>query len=183
MLTKKFITMMILFVALAIAGSSSFAQNLPGDKAGRVADMLFKKLNLTQEQYSKVYSSLLGYYTNQANYTKDFKGNKSAYNDACMKDWEKVKTSMSSVLNKDQLAEFSSISENKMMYNTMVRRHKTETKTPEAGTTGMTTDPSKKTTETKTSDATKKTNDTKTTNATNKTNQTNSDTKKNTGKK
>ena len=160
MFRKKIITMMVVLVSLFALSSSSFSQNLPGDKAGRTADMLYRKLNLSDDQYSKVYTSLLGYYTNQNTYMKEFKGNKTACDDACKKDWDKVNSGMSSVLNKDQMAMYTGMNQKNMMYAASVRYHKKVEKTPETSTTDMSKDPTKKTEDTK-KDVTKKTDDTK----------------------
>ncbi len=160
MFSKKIITLMIVFVSLFVLSSDSFSQNLPGDKAGRTADMLYRKLNLSNDQYAKVYSSLLGYYSNQESHMKEFKGNRSACDEACKKDWDKVNSSMSSVLNKDQMAMYNGMNQKNMMYAANVRYHKKATTTPETGNTDISKEKSQKTDDTK-KDMTKKTDDSK----------------------
>ncbi|MBS1518029.1 MAG: hypothetical protein JSS91_08070 [Bacteroidetes bacterium] len=164
MFSKKVISVMILLVALFAFSANSFSQSMPGDKAGRTADMLYKKLNLSTDQYSKVYSSLLGYYSNQDSHMKEFKKDKSACEKACMTDWEKVKTAMSGVLNKDQMAKFSGMNEKSMMYVKNVKRHKKQMNTTtESKPTGeVKKDEKKMETTKKSEDPTKKTTDTKT---------------------
>ncbi len=152
---------MVVLVSLFALSSSSFSQNLPGDKAGRTADMLYRKLNLSDDQYSKVYTSLLGYYTNQESHMKEFKGNKTACDEACRKDWDKVNNSMSSVFNKDQMALYNGMNQKNMMYAANVRYHKKVAKTPETSTSDLTKDPTKKTDDTKKTTETKKTEDSK----------------------
>ncbi len=161
MFSKKIIAIMMVMVSLFALSSNSFSQNLPGDKAGRTADMLFKKLNLSEDQYTKVYTSLLGYYTNQESHMKEFKGNKTACDEACKKDWDKINSNMSSVLNKDQMAMFNGMNQKNMMYAANVRYHKKVATTPETSTSELTKDPTKKTDETKKTSETKKTDDPK----------------------
>lgn len=152
---------MVVLVSLFALSSISFSQNLPGDKAGRTADMLYRKLNLSDDQYSKVYTSLLGYYTNQESHVKEFKVNKTACEDACRKDWDKVNNFMSSVFNKDQMALYNGMNQKNMMYAANVRYHKKAAKTSETSTSDLTKDPTKKTDDTKKTTETKKPEDSK----------------------
>ncbi|MEO8664993.1 MAG: hypothetical protein ABI462_05800 [Ignavibacteria bacterium] len=147
MLSKKIISMMIVLAALVSLSSNSFAQNLPGDKAGRSADMLYRKLNLSTDQYNKVYSSLLDYYTKQGSKT-----------DAKM--WETEKSNIGNILNKDQMGTYSSMSERSIMNPVMRKRPKTITKTTETSSSSMTKDNTKKMEDVK-KDQTKKMEDVK----------------------
>lgn len=52
-------TLMMLVIAALFVSANLFAKSFPGDEAGAKADYLYKKLNLTSEQYSKVYSMFL----------------------------------------------------------------------------------------------------------------------------
>ena len=52
-------TLMLLVLAALFVSANLFAKNFPGDEAGAKADYLYKKLKLTNEQYSKVYSMFL----------------------------------------------------------------------------------------------------------------------------
>ena len=52
-------TLMMLVLAALFVSANLFAKNFPGDEAGAKADYLYKKLKLTNEQYSKVYSMFL----------------------------------------------------------------------------------------------------------------------------
>ena len=49
----------MLVVAALFVSANLFAKNLPGDIAGARADYLYKKLKLTNEQYTNVYSIFL----------------------------------------------------------------------------------------------------------------------------
>ncbi len=153
---KRIIPLMFLFAALIGFSTDSFAQKLPADRAGKEADMLYKKLNLSSDQYSKVYSSLLSYYTKQDVNMKEYKNDMKACEEACKKDWETVKSSMSSVLNKDQLAEFSKMNDKSMMHGSMKKHHKRMKKMTGSEKTEMNKDATKKMDDTK-----KKTEDSK----------------------
>ncbi len=52
----KKLTILFIFGIISAFASSTFAQVYPGDIAGAKADYLYKKLKLTNEQYTKVYS-------------------------------------------------------------------------------------------------------------------------------
>ncbi len=54
---KKILLMLV--VAALFVSANLFAKNLPGDIAGARADYLYKKLKLTNEQYTNVYSIFL----------------------------------------------------------------------------------------------------------------------------
>lgn len=141
---KGIITLMILFAALTGFSTISFAQKYPGDRAGKESDMLYKKLNLTDDQYSKVYSSLLSYYTKQDVNMKEYKNDMKACEEACKKDWESVKSSMSSILNKDQMAIYSKMDDKSMMRASMKKHHKKMTKSTGSEKTEMNKDEAKK---------------------------------------
>lgn len=49
----------MLIVSALFVSANLFAKNLPGDIAGARADYLYKKLKLTNEQYTNVYSIFL----------------------------------------------------------------------------------------------------------------------------
>ncbi len=123
MLSKKILTLAFACLLIVAASSSSFAQSRPGDKAGRTSDMLYKKLNLSNDQYTKVYQTFLNYYSKEGSSMTTGKNHKeSGY--ASKEDWDAVKNSLSSVLNKDQYAEFSSMNEHAVMNPVMKKRHK-----------------------------------------------------------
>ena len=56
MIKKTFLSLVIVAIFFA---ANVFAHNYPGDMAGAKADYLYKKLNLTNEQYASVYSIFL----------------------------------------------------------------------------------------------------------------------------
>ena len=60
MFRTKLITLFLL-VAVIFAFSNLNAKDLPGDKAGRKADYLYKKLGLSLDQYTKTYQAILAY--------------------------------------------------------------------------------------------------------------------------
>lgn len=55
---KRISFAMVIFMIFAFAGVI-LAHNYPGDYAGAKADYLYKKLNLTTEQYTKIYQIYL----------------------------------------------------------------------------------------------------------------------------
>jgi hypothetical protein len=119
---------------------------LPGDRAGRIADMMNSRMSLTSDQYNKVYSAYLDYYT-----TMD--------KDATKTNDTKLNEDLGKVLSKDQITMVSSMkNDNWSEMKSSKRRHKKMKKTK---TMNNTTDTSKtinkdnKTTDTK-KDATKK---------------------------
>ncbi len=169
MFRKNFIAMMILLVALVAINSNAFAQMKPGDRAGAAADMLYRKLHLTNDQYMKVYPAFLDYYTK----------NSSGKSDA---NWETVKNSMSSTLTKDQMAEYTTMNFNPMSTSSMMKRHhKRMMKSTDNTTKDMSKDNTKKMDDTK-KDGTKKMDDTKK-DATKKMDDTKKDMNKKTDKK
>ena len=98
-------TFLSLVIAAMFFSANLFATDYPGDVAGARADYLYKKLKLTNEQYSSVYSTFL----DAANKMEAMKLNKMAddakkekmkqMHDETMKSIEKI-------LTKDQLAKW-----------------------------------------------------------------------------
>ncbi len=146
---KRVISFMFLLAVLIGFNSDSFAQKLPGDRAGKESDMLYKKLNLSADQYTKVYSTLLNYYSKQDVNMKEHKNDMKACEEACMKDWETVKSGMSSVLNKDQMAIYSKMDDKSMMQGAMKKHHKRMTKSSGSEKNEMNKDATKKMDDTK----------------------------------
>ena len=91
----------MLVVAVLLSFSTSFAQQLPADKAGHKADYLYSKLNLDKDQYTKVYQSLLTYETK----VKDLKGN----NEGIKKLQTEQNTELGKIFTKDQSAKYDGV--------------------------------------------------------------------------
>lgn len=98
-------TFLSLVIAAMFFSANLFATEYPGDIAGARADYLYKKLKLTNEQYSTVYTSFLG----SAMKMEAMKLNKMA-DDAKKEQMKKLhdETMMSieKILTKDQLTKW-----------------------------------------------------------------------------
>jgi|GEM_PF-1218155 hypothetical protein len=102
---KLFVSMLV--VAVLVSFSTSFAQQLPADKAGHKADYLYSKLKLDKDQYTKVYQSLLTYETK----VKDLKGDKKANAEAMKKLQAEQNTELGKIFTKDQASKFDGMKE------------------------------------------------------------------------
>lgn len=63
MFRKNLIRAAIILFITFIAAGNLYSQRMPGDRAGRMADRLYRDLQLTDEQYTRVYQALLEYET------------------------------------------------------------------------------------------------------------------------
>jgi len=98
---KKIILMLV--IAALFVSANLFAKNLPGDMAGARADYLYKKLKLTNEQYTNVYSIFL----NSALKMEAMMKNKmapEAQKEQMNKLHDETMKSIEKILTKDQLA-------------------------------------------------------------------------------
>ncbi len=97
---KKILLMLV--VAALFVSANLFAKNFPGDIAGARADYLYKKLKLTNEQYTKVYSIFL-----EAAMKMDGmdmkKMSKDSKNETMKKMHDETMSKVEKVLTKDQL--------------------------------------------------------------------------------
>lgn len=114
MLKKKIISLMIMMIAAATLNTELYSQSHPGDMAGRSSDMLHRRLDLSDDQYHKVYSILHDYYVNR-----------TSNSDA--KSWDAAKTSIGNILSKDQLSTFSSMSDSSILNSGNSRRNRGRT--------------------------------------------------------
>lgn len=122
MLKLKVILTLVLFAFLL--SSISYAQNLPGDRAGRKADFLYKKLSLTNDQYAQIYKLFLGHETK---YIEDAKTKgKHKCSEECKKEHESMNAEISKILTKEQLPKFEAIKDkwDKKVYKKKVRKIK-----------------------------------------------------------
>lgn len=99
--------LVILALLIAFVGTT-MAKEFPGDKAGKKADYLYKKLALTNDQYAKVYQILLAYETKCAEKCHE-KGKKC--DEKCKAECKTTQTALlgdiDKVLNKDQVTKFA----------------------------------------------------------------------------
>lgn len=121
---------LLVIVALLIAFiGTSMAKEFPGDKAGKKADYLYKKLTLTNDQYTRVYQILYDYESKM--YDKcHVKGHKC--DEKCKTECKNMQAAalgdIEKVLNKDQVTKFAPMKEKffKMSMKKKVKKVKKE---------------------------------------------------------
>ena len=128
MLKVKSLVVLVVFAILFSFIGTTFAKDYPGDRAGRKADYLYKKLSLTTDQYTKIYQSYFAYETKIDDLQKA-KKDKGAYKDELMKLQNSANSDVEKILNKDQVTKFTGMKDKmfKMSYKKRVRKTKTET--------------------------------------------------------
>jgi hypothetical protein len=84
---------------------TAFSKDLPGDRAGRKADYLWKNLKLSDDQYVKVYQVLLDYEM-KVDAMKLNKMDKKAKDEQLTKMQEGVNTELGKIFTKDQNEKF-----------------------------------------------------------------------------
>jgi len=114
MLKKKIISLMILIIVTVALNTELYSQNNAGDMAGRSADMLHRRLDLSDDQYHKVYSILHDYYINRTSNSDS-------------KSWDAAKISIGNILTKDQLSTFSSMNDSSILNSGNSRRNRGRT--------------------------------------------------------
>lgn len=110
MFSKKIVSTVFLLMMLMAVSAKSYSQNYgseskywPGTLAGRSSDMLYKQLNLTDEQYNQMYTSFYTYYSKQS---PDLLGYGPYTN------WSDQRTTISGYLTPDQVTKFSNFEDN-----------------------------------------------------------------------
>jgi hypothetical protein len=118
--------LLVLVILVGFFGSA-FAVNFPGDRAGWKADYLYKKLNLTVEQYSKVYPAYLSY-EQKVDDLKAKKLDKKGLEAEMSKLQAGVNAEIEKTLTKDQVTKWTPIKDKfyKMTWKKKVRKPKTE---------------------------------------------------------
>jgi hypothetical protein len=117
---------LLVIIALLIAFvGTTMAKEFPGDKAGKKADYLYKKLSLTNDQYTRVYQVLFDYESKM--YEKcHIKGHKcdEKCKTECKTAQGNVLSEIDKVLNKDQVTKFAPMKEKffKMTYKKKVKK-------------------------------------------------------------
>lgn len=102
---KVLVTLLILILLLSFS-VVSFTKDLPGDRAGRKADHLWKNLKLSDDQYVKVYHTLLDYEM-KVDAMKLNKMAQTAKDEQLNKMQENVNTELGKIFTKDQNGKFS----------------------------------------------------------------------------
>jgi hypothetical protein len=123
---KSLLVVLVLLVAFA---GTTFAKEFPGDKAGKKADYLYKKLTLTNDQYTKVYQTLFAFET-KTDEKCHAKGHKC--DDKCKAECKAMQTSLlgdiDKILTKDQVTKFAGMKDSffKMSMKKSVKKVKKE---------------------------------------------------------
>ena len=118
-------TLLVIIALLVAFVGTTLAKEFPGDKAGKKADYLYKKLALTNDQYTKVYQILFAY-ESKAYEKCHAKGHKC--DDKCKTECKTSQTNVlgdiDKVLNKDQVTKFAPMKEKffKMSYKKKVKK-------------------------------------------------------------
>lgn len=105
MLKKKVLVTLLTLMLLLSFSVVSFAKDLPGDRAGRKADHLWKNLKLNDDQYVKVYQTLLDYEM-KVDAMKLNKMAQTAKDEELKKMQERVNTELGKIFTKDQNEKF-----------------------------------------------------------------------------
>jgi hypothetical protein len=102
---KSLLVVLVLLVAFV---GTTLAKEFPGDRAGKKADYLYKKLTLTNDQYTKVYQTLFAFET-KTDEKCHAKGHKC--DDKCKAECKAMQTSVlgdiDKILTKDQVTKFA----------------------------------------------------------------------------
>lgn len=119
MLRKVFISLFVILLIFAFS-TSTFAANWPGDRAGKKADYLWKKLKLSNEQYVKVYQSLLEY-EKKVDVLKAEKKDKKAREEEMKKLQDGVNAEFAKIFTKEQSATYDKMKD-KFFKKTFVKK-------------------------------------------------------------
>ncbi len=118
-------SLLVILVLLFAFVGTTIAKDFPGDKAGRKADYLYKKLSLTNDQYTRVYQILFDYESKI--YEKmHIKGHKC--DEKCKAECKAMQNNVlgeiEKVLNKEQVTKFTPLKEKffKITYKKKVKK-------------------------------------------------------------
>lgn len=101
----KSLVVLLVFALLASFTMGAIAKDWPGDRAGKKADYLYKKLGLTLEQYTKTYQAFLDY-EKKVDALALNKMDKKAKDEACVKLQTEVNANLAKIFTKDQNVKF-----------------------------------------------------------------------------
>lgn len=122
-------SLLVIFAILVAFVGTTLAKEFPGDKAGKKADFLYKKLALTNDQYTKVYQTLFDY-ESKIDTKCHAKGHKC--DDKCKTECANMQKTVlgdiEKILNKDQVTKFTPMKDNffKMSMKKKVKKVKKE---------------------------------------------------------
>jgi len=127
-------SLLVIFAILVAFVGTTIAKEFPGDKAGKKADFLYKKLALTNDQYAKVYQTLFDYET-KVDAKCHAKGHKcdDKCKTECANNQKTVLGDIEKILNKDQVVKFAPMKDKffKMSMKKKVKKVKKEETTTE----------------------------------------------------
>ncbi|MCX6164329.1 MAG: hypothetical protein NTU73_05625 [Ignavibacteriae bacterium] len=105
-------SLLVIFALLIAFVGTTMAKEFPGDKAGKKADYLYKKLSLTNDQYTRVYQVLFDYESKMYDkcHTKGHKCDDKCKTE-CKTAQGNVLGEIDKVLNKDQVTKFAPMKE------------------------------------------------------------------------
>jgi hypothetical protein len=123
---KSLLVVLVLLVAFV---GTTLAKEFPGDRAGKKADYLYKKLTLTTDQYTRVYQTLFAFETNMDVKCHE-KGKKC--DEKCIAECKTMQTAVlgdiEKILTKDQVTKFAGMKDSffKMSMKKKVKKVKKE---------------------------------------------------------
>lgn len=125
----KIIFAILTMLLMLVLNSNSFSQpnddykysGMCGDRAGYMADYLNKNLNLSDDQYNKVYSTFLDHEKQRDADFEKYSGDKDGFRDAADKRRTDLDNSMKNILNSDQYTKYQEIKNN--MHNNMRKKY------------------------------------------------------------
>lgn len=121
MLKKVLVSLFVVVLIFAFVAQTQ-AQNWPGDRAGKKADYLWKKLKLSNEQYVKVYQCLLEYEM-KVDALKAEKKDKKAREEEMKKLQAGVNGDFSKIFTKEQSEKYEKMKD-KFFKKTFVKKRK-----------------------------------------------------------
>lgn len=121
MVKKLFVSLFVVLLFFAFT-TSTFAANWPGDRAGKKADYLWKKLKLSNEQYVKVYQTLLEY-EKKVDALKAEKKDKKAREEEMKKLQAGVNNDLGKIFTKEQNEKYDKMKD-KFFKKTFVKKKK-----------------------------------------------------------
>lgn len=106
MLKEKIFVTLLTLILLFSFSVTTYAQKLPGDRAGKKADHMMKNLKLSDDQYVKVYQTLLDYEI-KVDAMKLNKMDKNAKDEQLKKMHETLKADLGKIFTKEQNEKFA----------------------------------------------------------------------------
>jgi len=113
---KKLKILLVVFLFAAMLVGAAEAKNFPGDRAGWKSDYLYKRLDLTLDQYSLVYQAFLKYEFKVDDLKTKFAADKVGLQSAMDKEKEALFAELGKVFKADQKTKFDPLKDKVMKY-------------------------------------------------------------------